>query len=182
MFEISLEQKIIMKKILFVSLLLITQFCFAQQKADKGYKVKIGEQAPSFSFSLMDGTTINNAMLKGKVTVLQFTASWCGVCRGEMPHLEKEVWQQFKNNDFLLIGIDLKETAEKVEQFKKETGITYPMTIDTDGSLFESFTLPGAGVTRNIVIDKNGKIIFLTRLYEREEFEEMIQVIKKQLQ
>lgn len=55
------------------------------------------------------------------------------------------------------------------------------MAIDTDGSLFEVFTLPGAGVTRNIVLDKEGKIIFLTRLYERKEFEQMIVMIEKEL-
>ena len=37
----------------------------------------------------------------------------------EMPELEKQVWQKFKNKDFLLIGIDTKETKEKVDLFIK---------------------------------------------------------------
>lgn len=170
-----------MKKLLFVALLLITQLCWAQNKGNKGYKVKVGEQAPQLSFSLMDGTPISNEILKGKVVVLQFTASWCSICRKEMPQLESEVWQRFKNDDFILIGIDLKEKPEKVKRFIEQTGVSYPIAIDTDGSLFEVFTLPKAGVTRNIVLDKEGKIIFLTRLYERKEFEQMIEMIEKEL-
>jgi peroxiredoxin len=98
-----------------------------------------------------------------------------------MPHLESEVWQKSKNDDFILVGIDLKEEREKVERFIAQMQVTYPFTIDEDGALFESFTLPKAGVTRNIVLDKNGKIIFLSRLYEEKEFNEMIAVIAAEL-
>lgn len=170
-----------MKKILAIAFLCILQMSFAQNKDNRGYKVNVHEQAPDLSFSLMDGTQITNESLKGKVVVLQFTASWCSVCRKEMPHLESEVWQRFKDDDFILIGIDLKEDVEKVEKFIKQMKVTYPFTIDSDGSLFEKFTLPKAGVTRNIVLNKQGKIIFLSRLYEPKEFQEMINVIENEL-
>ena len=170
-----------MKKLVFIIALLISQLSFTQNDGDRGYKVKVGEQAPELSFSLMDGTSISNETLKGKVVVLQFTASWCSVCRKEMPHLEKEVWQRFKNDEFILIGIDLKEEPEKVNRFIKQMKVSYPFAIDTDGALFESFTLPKSGVTRNIVLDKKGEIIFLSRLYEEKEFEQMIHTIDLEL-
>ena len=170
-----------MKKLLLIVLIIVTQISCAQEDPTRGYKVKVGEQSPELNFTLMDGTQHTNESLKGKVIVLQFTASWCSVCRKEMPHLESEVWQQFKNEDFLLVGIDLKEDREKVERFITQMEVTYPFTIDEDGSLFESFTLPKAGVTRNIVLDKNGEIIFLSRLYDEKEFNEMITVIKAEL-
>ena len=170
-----------MKYLLFIVLLFICQINVAQEDATRGYKVKVGEQAPDLKFTLLDGTQHTNQSLKGKVVVLQFTASWCVVCRKEMPHLEKEVWQKFKNEDFILIGIDLKEDLKKVKRFIAQMEVTYPFTIDADGSMFESFTLPNAGVTRNIVLDKNGKIIFLSRLYEEKEFAEMIAIIDAEL-
>jgi len=157
-----------MKKLLLFTLLITSL---------SGYKVKVGENSPELNFTLMDGTPITNENLKGKVVVLQFTASWCGVCREEMPHLESKVWQRFKNEDFILIGIDLKEKPEKVKRFIEQMNVTYPFTIDGDGSLFESFTLPNAGVTRNIVLNKTGEIIFLSRLYEEKEFNQMIKTI-----
>lgn len=54
--------------------------------------------------------------------MLQFTASWCGVCRKEMPFIEKDIWLKLKGNSkFILFGIDLKESKETVEKFAKET-------------------------------------------------------------
>ena len=127
---------------------------------------------------MLDGRKLTNENLKGKVVVIQFTASWCGVCIKEMPHLEKEVWQRFKNDDFILVGVDLKEELAVVEEFIQSTNVTYPFAIDSDGSFFESFTIAGAGVTRNIVIDKEGKISFLTRLFDENEFQQMIKKIE----
>lgn len=148
---------------------------------NRGYKVKIGDPLPEIQLNLLDGTVHNNQSLEGKVVVFQFTASWCGVCRKEMPHLEKDVWQRFKNQDFILIGIDLKEDEQTVRKFIESTGVTYPIAIDKDGSLFEKFTIAQAGVTRNIVIDKKGEIIFLSRLFEEKEFNQMIEVIDSEL-
>lgn len=50
-----------------------------------GYIVKVGEPAPDFTITLTDGKQMKLSELSGKVVMLQFTASWCGVCRKEMP-------------------------------------------------------------------------------------------------
>jgi|TARA_B110000240_G_scaffold17095_1_gene17471 peroxiredoxin len=164
-----------MKKYFFLTFLFclsITISC--QNNINRGYRVSVGDPSPRIELTLLDGTEITNENLKGRVVVIQFTASWCSVCIKEMPHLEKEVWQRFKGDDFILIGVDLKEELAVVEEFIKKTQVSYPFTIDADGSFFESFTLPKAGVTRNIVLDKNGDISFLTRLYDEQEFSEMV--------
>ena len=171
-----------MKNFILFAFLISTQIGISQEDPTRGYSVQVGEAAPELNFNLLDdGTSITNKNLKGKVVVLQFTASWCSVCIKEMPHLESKVWQKFKNEDFILIGIDLKEDLEKVNKFRARMKVTYPFTIDIDGSMFESFTLPNAGVTRNIVLDKTGKIIFLSRLYDEKEFEEMVHLIDSEL-
>lgn len=65
---------------------------------DRGYIVKTGDLAPAdFELQLTDGTKTSLKQLAGKIVILQFTASWCSVCREEMPHLEKEVWQAYKD-------------------------------------------------------------------------------------
>jgi len=170
-----------LKRILLILFVFSTLAINAQEDSSRGYKVNVGDMSPRLNLNMLDGKTLTNADLKGKVVVLQFTASWCGVCRKEMPHLEKEVWQRFKGEDFLLIAVDLKEPKNKVIPFIEKTGISYPVAMDKDGSLFEAFTKPKAGVTRNIVLDKNGKIIFLSRLFKREEFDRMISTIDKEL-
>lgn len=98
-----------------------------------------------------------------------------------MPHLEKDIWQRFKDKNLMLIGIDRDEPIEIVKKFKKETGVTYPMALDPEAEHFSKFAPKEAGVTRNIVIDKNGKIVFLTRLFDKDEYNQMIRVIEKLL-
>ncbi len=145
---------------------------------DYGYIVKIGQQMPEIEFKLVDGKNIKTSDLKGKVVMLQFTASWCSVCRKEMPHIESDIQQRHKNNpDFALYGIDLDEPQATVKKFAKEMKISYPLALDPKGKNFYTFAEQGAGVTRNVIIDKTGKIVYMTRLYDEDEFSEMVKVI-----
>ena len=150
---------------------------FAQDD-NRGYKVQVGDAVPDFSLTDLDGKTWSKESLMGSVYVLQFTASWCSVCRKEMPHLEKRVWQVFQDEGVMLLGVDLDEPAEKVQGLVEATGVTYPVCLDPGGALFSAVTLPKAGVTRNVVVDQEGRIAFLTRLFNEEEFESMIAAIE----
>jgi len=145
---------------------------------NRGYIVAVGDTVPDLELEYTTGEKLTLSELRGKVVVLQFTASWCSVCRMEMPHLENEVWQRFKDNDLVLIGIDRDEPLDVVQKFIKEMGVTYPIALDPDAEHFARFAPKKAGVTRNIVIDKNGRIAFLTRLFDKAEFQEMIAVIE----
>jgi len=145
---------------------------------DRGYIVKVGDMAPDFDIEYTDGKIVKLSDLRGKLVVLQFTASWCSVCRQEMPHIESEIWLKHKNNPkFAFIGIDLKEDKTTTDKFAADMKVTYPITLDVTGAKFELFAAKGAGVTRNIVIDKAGKIIMLTRLYDEAEFANMVALI-----
>jgi peroxiredoxin len=169
-----------MKRFKLVILLIsIIGFSFSQNETNRGYKVKVGDKLPAMSLPMMNGETWTNKDFENKVVIIQFTGSWCSVCRKEMPHLEKRIWQAFKNQDVLLIGIDIKDKREKADAFIKKMEVTYPIAYDPDANIFSQFTLEGAGVTRNIVVNKKGEIVFLTRLFEEKEFEGMIAKIKE---
>lgn len=143
-----------------------------------GYQVELGQIVPDFTLETPDGEKITMRSLRGKVVMLQFTASWCPVCRKEMPHIEQDIWQRHKNNrNFALYGIDLQEKPEIVSEFHEQMGITYPLALDVDGNIFYTFAQQNAGVTRNIIIDRDGKIVFMTRLFKQEEFDKMVKVI-----
>ena len=145
----------------------------------RGYIVRVGDAVPDFQLACTDGSVYSKKSLIGKAYVLQFTASWCGVCRKEMPHLEEEVWKQFGGEQFVLLGVDLDEPAEKVQAFAKQMGTTYPIAPDPEGELFYKIAGPKSGVTRNVVVDETGTIVFLTRLFEEAEFEAMKSVIEE---
>jgi peroxiredoxin len=171
-------KKFILLMMIGISISGIAQTIKKEIPADYGYIVKIGQQIPDFSMTTTDGKTVKIADLKGKVVMLQFTASWCGVCRKEMPHIEAEIWKKYKDNkDFALYGIDLDEPVEKVKEFAILIPVTYPLALDPKGSIFYQFAEKGAGVTRNVIVDKTGKIVYMTRLYKEDEFQEMKKVI-----
>ena len=152
------------------------------QNVYRGYIVKVGDKAPDITITYTDGTRKKLSDFRGKIVMLQFTASWCGVCRKEMPFIEKDIWLKHKDNaDFALIGIDRDEPLEKVLAFAKSTGVTYSLGLDPGADIFAKYTLRDAGITRNVLIDREGKIVKLTRLYNEEEFASLVQQINEML-
>ena len=145
---------------------------------ENNYLVKVGDVAPDFTLALTDGTEFTLSKNRGKVVMLQFTASWCGVCRKEMPFIERDIWLPNKDNkDFVLLGIDREEPLEDVKKFAESTGITYPMALDSKADVFASYAERKSGITRNILIDRDGRIVKLTRLFNDKEFGELVQAI-----
>jgi len=154
----------------------------AQQNVySNGYLVKTGDIAPDFTINEAGGKSYKLSDLRGKVVMLQFTASWCSVCRKEMPFIESEIWTPGRKQDLVVIGIDRDEPLDKVTGFKKEMKISYPLALDTGADIFGLYAVKTEGVTRNVIIDRNGKIIFVTRLFERPEFDRMKEVIFNEL-
>lgn len=164
-----------------IKVILLIGIVFSKTPDDRGYIVDVGDMALDFTMEYTTGKKVTLSELRGQVVVLQFTASWCSVCRQEMPHLEKDVWQRFKDQNFILIGVDRDEPLETVIKFQKEMKTTYPLALDPGAEIFGLFAVKEAGVTRNIVIDQDGKIVFLTRLFEEREYQEMIRIIEKLL-
>jgi peroxiredoxin len=164
--------------LIFFFLLLINTNIHAQED-DRGYIVEVGQQAPDFTVIKTDGIKFKLSENRGKVIMIQFTASWCSVCRKEIPHIEKEIWKPLKDKPFVLIGLDRDEPQNVVAEFAKKMKITYPLAPDLKAEIFSLYALKEAGVTRNVIIDKQGKIVYLTRLYEEKEFNDMKNFIFK---
>lgn len=174
-----------MKRILISAMVvMMLSFSLTSQERpvyDEGYLVKVGDMAPDFIIKEAGGKEYKLSDLRGRIVMLQFTASWCSVCRKEMPFIEEEIWKPGKEKGLLVIGIDRDEPVETVLKFSRDMNITYPLALDPGADIFGLYALKSAGVTRNVIIDGNGKIIFLTRLFDREEFDSMKKVIFGQL-
>jgi peroxiredoxin len=149
---------------------------------DKGYIVKVGDMAPDFEIRYKDGAEKKLSSFRGKVVMLQFTASWCSVCIKEMPHIESDIWQKYKDSsDFVLTGVAYKEDYDKIQTLVSKTKVTYPIVPDKSGKNFHKYAGKNAGVTRNVIVDRTGKIIFLTRLFNQQEFDAMKKIIDNEL-
>ena len=173
-----------MRKILFSSLIIllfIVNGCTSREVVpdERGYIVKVGDKVKDFEVKFLDGSIKKISQFKAPVLVLNFFASWCIVCRKEIPHIEKEIWQPLKDKGIVIVSINYKEKPLVAEKAVKEIGMTYPVALDENGRIFEKFAR--GGVTRNIVLDENLNIIFLTRLFDKNEFDQMKTVINSYL-
>ena len=85
-----------MKKASFLIFLFMFLSSLSQAQEKKVYKddylVRTGDMAPDFVINEAGGKSYRLSELRGRVVMLQFTASWCSVCRKEMPYIEKEIW------------------------------------------------------------------------------------------
>ena len=146
------------------------------------YIIKVGDVAPDFTLQMTDGSTFTLSEQRGKVVMLQFTAGWCGICRNEMPHIERDIWLPNKDNEnFVLVGIDREEELDDILPFIQEVGTTYPIAMDTNADVFAQYALRESGITRNVLIDRDGKIVMLTRKFKSEEFAALVEKINAML-
>jgi len=79
------------------------------------------------------------------------------------------------------MAIDRDEPKETVLKFAKSIPISYPIGLDPKADIFALYAVREAGITRNVIIDKKGKIVFLTRLYDVAEFTKMTKLIDSML-
>ena len=146
------------------------------------YIVKVGDAAPDFTLQMTDGSTFTLSEQRGKVVMLQFTAGWCGICREEMPHIERDIWLPNKDNEnFVLVGIDREEELEDILPFIQEVGTTYPIAMDSNADVFAQYALRESGITRNVLIDRDGNIVMLTRKFKSKEFAALVEKINSML-
>lgn len=81
------------------------------------------------SFTALDGAKVNLADMKGKVVLIDFWATWCGPCVGEMPNV-KSVYNKLHSQGFEIIGISLDENKDELQKFIKKNGITWAQYFD----------------------------------------------------
>ena len=117
----------------------------------------VGDLAPDFTGTTIDGETIALGDLRGKVVLVNIFASWCGPCRVEAPHLV-EVYNSVDREKFEFIGLNLQETPGAVEGFRDEFFIEFPLVLNEGGDLTNIYTPIGLPTTW--FIDQDGVIRF----------------------
>ncbi len=113
-------------------------------------------EAPDFTLKNLEGSEVSLKDFEGKVVFLNFWATWCGPCREEMPSMER-LWQRFKEEDFVILAVDLRESRGEVVSFMKEYGLTFPVLLDSKGEVGSMFGVRAIPTT--YLLDSEGKIV-----------------------
>ncbi len=113
-----------------------------------------GDTAPDFTANLADGSTFTLSEQSGKVVLLNFWATWCGPCVGEMPAFEK-LYKEY-GDEVAVLAVNCLEDEETVRQFIAETGYTFPIAFDVEGVV--NMKYPTDGIPYTLVIGKDGTV------------------------
>ena len=118
-------------------------------------ELTLGKPAPDFTLKDIDGETVSLKDFRGKVVLLDFWATWCGPCIGELPEL-KALYEKHKHNpDFTLISISSDVNDETVAKFVANNEMPWIHIRETE-EMQAKFSV--IGIPHYRVIDKNGLI------------------------
>ncbi len=116
--------------------------------------LQVGQVAPDFTATLLDGTPVALSDYRGSIVILNFWATWCGPCRVEMP--EFQVAYETGLDDFTILAVNLMETPEQIQVFVDELGLIFPIALDPRGEINNQFDITAYPST--YVIDRQGVI------------------------
>jgi peroxiredoxin/outer membrane lipoprotein-sorting protein len=114
----------------------------------------IGQAAPNFTLTDLNGAKVSLQSLRGKAVLLNFWASWCGPCRAEMTHLEK-LRREYENKGVIILGID-DEVAEVARDYLKRHEYTFNSLIDAERQVSQLYRI--SAIPQSFFITKDGKI------------------------
>ncbi len=114
----------------------------------------IGYPAPDFALKTLDGKSISLNAYRGTPVVLNFWATWCGPCQNELPALQATAERYA--DDVLVLGIDQGESADLVQKYVDQLGLTFPIPMDADNAVANRYNVTGMPTT--FFIDSDGII------------------------
>src|SRR5204863_7783936 len=120
----------------------------------------VGDLAPDFSAQTLDGRSICLSALRGKVVLVDFWATWCGMCRADFPKL-RDTYAMFDGGTrFEIVGASIDEDVEAVRKLTKTLRLAWPQTAlggVERNRLAQIFNI--AATPSSFLIDREGTIV-----------------------
>ncbi|MEO9130749.1 MAG: TlpA disulfide reductase family protein [Sphingomonas sp.] len=136
---------------------------------------KVGDMAPDFQMTLIDGTKVSMADLRGKVVVLNFWATWCVPCREELPTLD--AYYQAQQKAGLRVFAVTTEDSVPLSQLKKLFAVMHIPAVRKLRGPYAILT----GVPTNYIIDRSGHVRYAhAGAFELDELNEILVPLLKE--
>jgi thiol-disulfide isomerase/thioredoxin len=119
----------------------------------QGSPIAVGKPFPALDLTSPEGAPVHFTPAPGKVTIVNVFATWCPPCRAETPAFAN-FSKSPASRGVDITAIDRAETAQKVDAFRHDYGLTFPYFID-DGSATKDI-LGARAMPVTIVVDGRG--------------------------
>ena len=138
-------------------------------------QTEIGLRSPDFSQCDAHGNPISLRSLHGKYVLVDFWASWCGICRMENPNVLR-AYNAYKDSGFTVLGVSLDESKDKWLQAVREDNMPWQQVCDMKGKNNDVAMLYGIqGIPQNVLLDPNG-VIIAKNLRDRDLMNKMMEI------
>lgn len=134
--------------------------------------------APDFTLKYLDGKSVKLSDYKDKIVILNFWAVWCKCCKQEMPDLNELNKELEKDNEAVILAVDVKESADTVNEYLTPNNISLKVLLDSDGSIAEMYGITGYPTT--FVLNKDGSVYtYIPQATDKATLLTIIDKIKK---
>lgn len=111
-----------------------------------GSSAKVGEPAPDFALRDLNGKVVRLSEFRGDTIVVNFWATWCPPCRQEFPELVT-YYERYKDRGLVIVAVNLQESRHSAAKFASDFEATFPIVLDTEGSVAWQYRILGLPTT-----------------------------------
>jgi peroxiredoxin len=126
-----------------------------------GPPLQVGDTPYEFTLQGVDGETIALSQFIGRPILVNYWATWCGPCRIEMPEIQA-IWEEHQADGLVVLALDQSESAEDVQAYFDELGLTFTPVLDEDNRTSQNYGLQGT-LPSSVFINPAGEITAIHR-------------------
>ncbi len=163
--------------LILIAIAVATMLLIPEQKKYEAI-IAVGQPVPDFAYSDSTGKIWKLSELKGKVVFINFWATWCTTCKGEMPQ-KALINKKMEGKPFQMLGILFRDDPSNLPEYFRNNRVTAPTLISPGNEAGKLFGI--TGVPETFIIDKDG--ILRERLVgpQKWDSEESVALIEKWL-
>ena len=124
--------------------------------AQAAFALEAGDRLPDLTLpSLKDPSPVTLASMKGRVTYVDFWASWCVPCRESMPFLDT-LYKRHRDAGFAVLGINKDMTSADAERFLRRVNVSFPLAADAKDAAARAFDVKA--MPSGYLVDRKGVV------------------------
>ena len=178
MSQIKKRRFIMRASILLVLSVLVAYSLYANITKHQDGNLAVGDKAPNFVLTDMNGKKQQLSDYKGKGVLLNFWGTWCQPCKQEMPAMN-ELYKEYQNRGVQILAVHVVNTTFLVRQFIQQYHLSFPVLIDRNKDVQHAYNI--APLPTTILIGPDGRIkniVVGNQHLTKNDFIQMMDVIK----